>query len=398
MSSRSRTTLTELGVRRAKHDPAKPIELHDDVARGLVLLISKGGTKAWYFVKSHGGNRFRINIGKYPAVSLADARGAVNAYAGKLASGELSKKRPRKAKVAGIVTVEDLKKAFIDDYKLGHKSWRNVEQDLDNHVIPILGKRRPDKVRRNDIGDVLLELEEMPRVHNKVKSHLSGMFKWAARPSRGIVTANPVVGFETLSTQSRERVLADDELRAIWKACDGIGYPYGPFFQLLMLLGQRRTETAAMERALLGHNSGLWEIPAERTKNGRPHLVPLPKLALDIIADLPVFLDADGKRVQFVIPAPTKTDSYLTTFSDGKELVDEKSGVTGWWLHDLRRTMSTGMAGLGIQPVVIEAVLNHASGQQSRVAGTYNRYSYLDEKRAALEAWADHIMRICKAN
>jgi integrase len=378
--------LTELGVRRLKPDPSKHTEIHDDVARGLVLWVGKGGGKSWFFVKAGNGARHRFKIGSYPALSLGEARGKANALAGQLAAGTLPRKRAASAERGAVRIVDELIAAFVDDYKRDHKSWRDVELDLRKHVSPVIGRLRVERVRRNDIGDVLLELLAHPRVHNKVKVHLSGLFKWAGR--RGLVEASPVVGFESLPTKARDRVLAGAELKAIWKACDAVGYPYGPYVQLLMLLGQRRTETAAMERAKVGHSSGIWEIPGTVTKNGRTHLVPLPSLALEIIRSVPAVVDADGNSSPWVFPSKSKLSRHITTYSDAKEALDKASGVTGWWLHDLRRTVSTGMAGLGVQPVVIEAALNHASGTRAGVAGTYNRHEYLEEKRAALEAWS----------
>ena len=392
MAARNRVNLTELGVRRLKPDPLKHTEIHDDVARGLVLWLGKGGGKSWFFVKAGNGTRHRFKIGTYPVMSLADARGRANTLAGQLAAGTLPRKRAAQGERAAVRTVEELSKAFVEDYKRDHKSWRDIDLDLRKHVVPMIGKLRIDKVRRNDVADVLLELVEHPRVHNKLKSHLSGMFKWAAR--RGLVEASPVIGFETLDTRSRTRVLSHDELRAVWAACDRAGYPYGPYVQMLILLGQRRTETAAMERALVGHNSGLWEIPAERTKNGLTQLVPLPALAVEIIEACPVIVDAEGKPSAFVFPAPSRPANHMTTYSDCKELLDKLSGVSGWWFHDLRRTLATGLAGLGIQPVVIEATLNHMSGERAGVAGIYNRYEYIEEKRAALGAWAAYVFKI----
>lgn len=391
MAARNRVNLTELGVRRLKPDLSKHTEIHDDVARGLVLWVGKGGGKSWFFVKAGNGTRHRFKIGTYPAMSLTDARGRANTLAGQLAAGTLPRKRAGQGERAAVRTVEELSKAFVEDYKREHKSWRDIDLDLRKHVVPMIGKLRIDKVRRNDVADVLLELVEHPRVHNKLKSHLSGMFKWAAR--RGLVEASPVIGFETMDTRSRARVLAHDELRAVWKACDRAGYPYGPYVQLLILLGQRRTETAAMERRLIGADS-VWEIPAERTKNGRAQLVPLPALAVEIIKACPVIGDTERKSSTFVFPAASRPSNHMTTYSDCKELLDKLSGVSGWWLHDLRRTLATGLAGLGVQPVVIEATLNHMSGERAGVAGIYNRYEYLEEKRSALEEWSIRIREV----
>jgi integrase len=387
----SRTTLTELTVRRQRPEPGKRLELRDAQARGLVLVIEQSGVKTWLWVRAKNGVRHKITLGTWPALSLAGARAQAEILAGKMAAGTLSRRRPRREKVQGIRTVEAMKRAFIDDYKASKKSWRNVEQDLDNHAMPLLGRKRPDKVSRTDIGDVLIELEEMPRVHNKVKSHLSGLFRWAARPGIGLVPANPVVGFETLPTASRDHVLRDAELAALWRACGAVGYPYGPWCKLMILLGQRRTETARMRRALTGE---VWEIPAADTKNGRVHLVPLPPAARAILAGLPVRSDGEGGESPFWFPAATRPERAMSTFSDAKAALDAASGVTGWWFHDLRRTMTTNMAALGIPTIVREAVTNHVSGEKAGVAGTYNRYEYVEEKRAALTAWAERLARI----
>ena len=149
-----------------------------------------------------------------------------------------------------------------------------------------------------------------------------------------------------------------------------------------------------MERARIGHNSRQWDIPATVSKNKRAHLVPLPQAAMDIIDSIPVFVDADDVPSPWVFPSKTKLSSHITTFSDGKEALDKASGVTDWWFHDLRRTVSTGMASLGVQPVVIEAALNHVTGQRSGVAGTYNRHAYWDERKVAFEAWANRLALI----
>lgn len=389
MATRNRVNLTELGVRRLRPDPSKHTEIHDDVTRGLMLWLGKGGGKSWFFVKAGSGARHRFKIGSHPAMSLAEARGKVNTLAGQLAAGTLPRRRAAAAERSAVRTVAELIDAFVEDYKRDHKSWRDVERDLRKHVSPVIGKVRVEKVRRNDIGDVLLELLDHPRVHNKLKVHLSGLFKWAGR--RGLVEASPVIGFETLATRSRDKILSNDELRAVWMACERAGYPYGRYVQLLILLGQRRTETAAMERRLVDGEGKTWEIPAERTKNGRSQLVPLPDLALEIIQACPAIVDAQGKPSAFMFPAPSRLDNHMTTYSDCKQQLDALSGLSGWWLHDLRRTMATGMAGRGIRPEVIEAALNHLSGTRAGVAGIYNRYEYLDEKRAALEAWAVHV-------
>ena len=242
---------------------------------------------------------------------------------------------------------------------------------------------------------LLLKFEAQPYTFNRLLSHLGSLFKWAALHDH--IEANPIAGIERLSVQSRDRVLTPKELRAIWQACEVVGWPWGPFVRLLMLTGQRRNEVAGMTRGHINHDTNVWNIPGHLTKNARTHLVPLPKTALDIIEAVPAFVSPNGNRSPFVFPARGNLDAHISGFSDGKEQVDAHSQVTGWRLHDLRRTVATGLAEMQVAPVVIEAVLNHSSGTRGGVAGTYNRYTYLNEKTAALDAWATHLGDIVRS-
>ena len=179
--------------------------------------------------------------------------------------------------------------------------------------------------------------------------------------------------------KSRERILTDAEIRRFWFACDAIGYPFGPAAQMMLLTGQRRGEVCAMTWAELALEHRVWNLPASRTKNGRAHQVPLSDAAIELIKSRPhlgpggfVFTTKGTHPVQGYGPAKSAVDDHMKPNSP-------------WVIHDLRRTMATGMHEIGVAPHIVEAVLNNVSGHRAGVAGGYNHATYANEKRAA---WA----------
>lgn len=205
--------------------------------------------------------------------------------------------------------------------------------------------------------------------------------------------ANPVVGTNKAAEEiSRDRVLSDEELRSVWlRAGDG---DYGTIIRLLILLGQRRGEIAGMRWSEIDFDKRLWRIGAERTKNGRAHDVPLPDAVVELLA-------AHGRREGRDLVFGSREGPFQG-WGSAKNALDERiRGELGekpewkpWRLHDLRRTAATRMADLGVQPHVVEAVLNHFSGHKAGVAGVYNRASYEPEKRSALNLWAVKCNRV----
>ena len=198
--------------------------------------------------------------------------------------------------------------------------------------------------------------------------------------------ANPVAATNRPQEPvSRDRVLSDGELREIWNACQDDDY--GRIVKLLLLTGQRRDEIAALEWSEIDLDAALITLPKERTKNKRAHDVPLSDLALSILPS-----PRHGRELVF-----GEGEGPFTGFSAAKRRLDERINAARakpmpeWRLHDLRRTAATRLADLGVQPHIIEALLNHVSGHKAGVAGIYNRAAYAPEKRAALTLWAEHI-------
>jgi len=177
---------------------------------------------------------------------------------------------------------------------------------------------------------------------------------------------------------------------------DAIGQPFGPLLKLLLLTGARLNEVARMTRDELSADGATWSLPRSRTKNARPHVVPLPPAARDLITSVPHIVNKAGYVFTTRGDVPVSSWTYLKNLLDAamiavakQECADAK--IPHWRLHDLRRTTVTGMAELGIQPDVIELCVNHISGTRSGVAGVYNRSELLPERKAALERWAAHL-------
>jgi integrase len=245
--------------------------------------------------------------------------------------------------------------------------------------LPLHGLRLSQIDRRKIaalLGDV--ETSAGPVARNRMRSALSAFFGWAI--AEGLLDANPVTG--TLKAEegaSRERVLTQDEMRVLWR---GLGAePYDEIVRLLLLTGQRRDEIGKLQWSEVDLARKLIVLPAARTKNGRPHELPLSPQAFAIIERQP-----RRNSSEFVFGG-----RGFQNWGRAKEALDQRLGLASWRLHDLRRTCATGMAELGVQPHIIEAVLNHVSGHKAGVAGIYNRARYEVEMREALQRWADHL-------
>ena len=218
-------------------------------------------------------------------------------------------------------------------------------------------------------------------------------YGWAI--GKDLLLENPFAGLKLAAVASRERVLSDEELVAIWGATRGPGV-YNAIVRMLILTGQRRDEVAGMTWGEIAPDLSTWTIPAGRTKNGVAHIVPLPPQARAIISSAHRMAtdNADEKaddELEFVFRGRA---GVFNGFSKAKTTLDEDSGVKDWRLHDLRRTMATGLQKLGVRLEVTEAVLNHVSGSRAGIVGIYQRHEWADEKRAALNAWGEHIAAI----
>jgi integrase len=257
-----------------------------------------------------------------------------------------------------------------------------VERHLLRYAKPLHGLGIA-LVSRRDIGSLLATIAASsggPSANN-MRTSLSTFFAWCM--GRGLVDQNPVIGRHVAPEQPRTRVLSTAELAAVWRACDDNAY--GAIVRLLILTGQRREEIGGLRFGEVC--DGVIALPPSRTKNRRAHVIPLSTAAQAILAR------RSSQTGDFVFGDAKAFPSW----SRGKSLLDASLAAAGarlepWTLHDLRRSVATGMAELGVPPHIVEAVLNHVSGHKAGIAGVYNRASYEREKRAALAMWADHVL------
>ena len=241
-------------------------------------------------------------------------------------------------------------------------------------------------------GPTLVELLDavegrgLKQTINRVRETLLALFEFAVE--RQLADANPVAGSRRRKVEvKRERMLSPDELRAVWIGVDRLADPIPAFIRTLMLTGVRREEARGIRWDEVDLDTKVWVIPRNRTKNGRPHEVPLSAEMLGVLSALP-------RRGAYVF-SRNGGESPLVDMSGLKAQVDKGSGVTGWRLHDLRRTLRTGLAQLGVFHEVAEMTIGHTL---PGLVQTYNRHAYADERRAALQRWADHVAGIVKAD
>jgi integrase len=255
-------------------------------------------------------------------------------------------------------------------------------------------------IRRREIIDLLDEMAETaPGAATRARAVFSKFFNWCL--DRGLLDTSPAIRLPRLGpVVERDRVLSDDEITILWSAFDSMAEPLAPFFKILLLTGQRRGEVSTMQWAHVDLEKAIWTIPRELVKADRVHEVPLSTLATEIVSSI-------DRKGDFLFSSRPNGATPISGFSKAKAIVetkaikiayqiaDKRGGEPrfsgNWRLHDLRRTCGTGMARLGIEAATISRVLNHAEGGVTKI---YNRYSYLDEKRRALETWSTHIERL----
>jgi integrase len=397
--------LTVIAADNLKPGPARR-EVPDGKIQGLYLIIQPSGTKSWAFRYRHAGRPRKHTIGPYPAISVSRARDLAQQAAGAVAQGrDPHSERAELRRLQAIAAradrymLERVVDNFVERYaraNLRESTLNECMRVLDKEVVESWRGRTLSEIRRSDVHDLLDRIVDRgsPITANRTLAYFRRMCNWAVE--RGIIETSPCQGVSAPAVErSRDRILDDDELAAVWKACDRIGV-FGPFVRLLILTAQRRDEVAEIRWPELDFDASLWRLPRERTKNDTEHSVPLSKAALDILHAIPRL--ASDRDLVFTTNGETAVSGFSRCKIRLDTLAQAELGRQGplphWTLHDLRRTAASGMARFGFPVHVVEAVLNHRSGKIRGVARVYNRYDYADEKRRALDAWAGHVERI----
>jgi integrase len=360
----------------------------DDAITGLGLRIRASGARVLIFQYGRTPTR-RMKLGVVGAVNLEEARKTAQNLSHRIALGEDPAAEVAERKTKKAETFETILRTYLEwkRARLRASSMGEIERHLLQHAKP-LHPLPLAKIERRQIAALLAQIAQNSGAvtSNRVRSSLSAFFSWCIQS--GIGDVNPVSGTGKEREQARERVLSPDEIRTIWDAV-----PEGRFasiLKLLLLTGARADEIASLRWSEI--HDDMIVLPPERTKNSRSHIIPLSGPALAILAAQPRSTD------DFVFGRVTGRpfSGWGGCKSHADECIAKAAGkpLDHWTPHDLRRTAATMMAEMGVQPHVIEAVLNHYSGHRAGIAGIYNRANYEAEKRTALCRWAEHVTAI----
>ncbi|MCW2387109.1 integrase [Sphingobium sp. B11D3B] len=370
--------------------------LWDDALKGFGVKVLSSGKASYILQYRMGGSEAksrRYTIGSHgspwtPVTARAEAERLAILVAQGVDPGEAAKARRREA-------VDLAFSNFADRFaqSLSGRWQATVIRNLRLHVKPVLRNKPLPKITRVEIVAVLdaMPAGQMANRRN-VFAVMRRLFKWAV--SRGDIERSPLEGMETPpAVQPRDRWLKDDELRRIWTHAPKTHPCFGPIIRLLMLTGQRREEVNDMTWDEISRAERLWSLPSSRTKNREPNEIYLSDPAIAVLDGLAlgpkwprqgrVFATSTGARYTGYHKGKLKIERLLAC--DGGEAVPD------WRLHDLRRTVATGLQRLGVRFEVTEAVLNHVGGSRAGVAGIYQRYNWKTEKKEALRDWGNYV-------
>jgi integrase len=362
----------------------------DEQLKRFGLRLRASGRRSWIIQYEKWGRSRRVTLGNAAVLTPEQARHLAVQELAKLdlgtdvaderAQAKVQQKRLLKSVIEQYLQAReiDLRKGKLRQTTLTEITRYLTRTFKSLHHMPI------SAIQRTDVAAILRDkANERPTAAAVARSVLTTFFAWAI--GEGFCETNPVVGTNRPeSNEPRERVLKDAELARVWNAC--ADDDYGRIVRLLILTGARRDEIGGMVWDELDNDNRTWTLPPERAKNNRALKLPLPDLAWDII-------EAVEQRT-FNNHLFGRGKNGFNNWHFTKREIEQRCGVMNWTVHDLRRSAATGMADIGIQPHIIEAVLDHVSGHKAGVAGIYNRSNYEREVRTALIAWADHIREI----
>jgi integrase len=365
----------------------KPKEIAADYfdakTRGLNLRVTPTGVKAWsvVFTSPKDGKRARLSLGTYPATTLVKARTKAIEARAHVEDGK--DPRDEEKPNAGAMTVAMLAKDYLEKHASTLRSRSEIARKMYADILPVIGDMKVAELHRRDMHRVLDPIKERgsPASAMKVHTDLRAMLNWAV--GRGYLDVNPAAGMdESGASKPRERYLSEEEIAALWPALTKFKKPVELALKLALVTGQRIGEVCGITMDELDLSKSIWTIPAERSKNGEAHSVPLSRMALELIAEAKVI---NGRLINRSPETVAQTLLYMMP----------RLPVSGWTAHDLRRTVCTHLAKMGCSPLVIGSVVNHRQVTKHGVTlGVYVQYDYAKEKREALDMWAERLKGI----
>jgi len=370
----------------------------DALVPGLALRVTAAGHKSFVLITrypSRPAHPTRRALGDYGELTLDEAREKARGWIALIRKGIDPRIEEARSKAATqrrqVNTFGAVAAAFLDRHAAGLAKVEEAKRIINAEFAKPWGARPITDILPEECAAAIRAIVKRGaryQAHNAF-GYLRRLFNWAIGTNEFGITVSPVAALRPSDLigkrEARERTLTDDELRAVWGACDKLGYPYGPLFRLLMLTGQREREIADMSWSEIDLGKSLLTIPADRMKGGRSHAVPLAPDALALVQALPRF---DGGEFVFTTTVGQKA---VNGFSKAKVRIDKLSGVAGWKIHDLRRTMRTHLSALPVQDMVRELVIAHAKPGLHKV---YDLHSYETEKRECFVLWEMRLLAI----
>jgi integrase len=384
---RALTTLTPRSISRLQPQPTA-FYVSDAGLSGLQLRIAPDGSKSWSLRYRIGRQRRRLTLGTAAVLGLADARRLAKDELKKVAAGTDPAQEKQDTRAAD--TVESFAKIYVAQYaKKRLRRWKDIETAIQKDIVPAWKHTLMKDVTRRHVRELLDQVaERAPITANRLRALLSRMFNIAIKLD--IVEYNPVAGTDKPTKErSRDRVLAPEEIRRLWHACDALAPEMAAFWRLRLLTVQRLSEVRSMTWSELDLTNGVWTIPAARAKNALSHRVPLSPSVITILTALRTAEDARLQAQKKPTPSP-----FVLRSARGKRQAREAAatfGLTDFGGHDLRRSAASYMASSGTPRLVISKILNHV---EKGVTAVYDRHSYDGEKKIALDGWDRTLARL----
>jgi integrase len=407
--------LTDAKVRSLKPAPnGKPYDVKDTQVPGLRVRVMGSGQRSFVLLGRFPSSPHptRRALGMYGDLTLEDAREKAAAWRkliGKGVDPQVQEERDRQSVLRQQrTTFAAVAEDFIKDKLPSERKGEEVERDIRREFLPRWGKRPVAEITAQDVRDVVKAAKDRgaPYQAHNLLVLARRLFSWAIDQQAYGLDASPcdrlkpkaIIGKKIFRT----RILGDDELRLFWRVTGRLGYPYGPLFRMLALTGQRKSEVAEARWCEIDLAKKLWTIPAERMKADAPHLVPLSDDVLALLRALPRFRKGDYvfsttfgvKPVNGFSKAKTRLDHRMLRVARALARLRkfaQPAKIEPWVIHDIRRTMRTGLSALPVPDLVRELVIAHTKPGLHKV---YDQHAYLDEKRRALDLWAARLRSI----
>jgi len=369
--------LTDLTLKRLRVPEKGRVTFSDDSVPGFGVRVSASGAKS--FVLLLGRSRKRVTIGRYPIITLSDAR----SHARELIAARVLGKEDLPS-----MNFEDAIPIFIaahfgDNYPKP-RTKNEIERLLRRHFLPKFRFEQLSHIKPHEIGDIVDSLHKTPSIAHHAFAAIRMFFRWAE--GRRYVLRSPCAGLRPpRALPARDRVLSRDELKAVLGHALANPSTFSRIMLLLLLTGQRRSEIASLDQRWIDWDSRTITFPASITKNKRVHTIPYGTAAASILKE--------GANKGCLFPARGRESSF-DGWSKCKPIFDADLNLPHWTLHDLRRTFATHLAALGVPVHVTEKLLNHISGSMGGIVAVYQRHTYQKEMREAVELWEQYLVTI----